>query len=355
MDASLTTVKQISQLLDRLKAVNQPVVILCKDISDDAMTEVIYNVKRGIIEVSVVTLHGSDELITSMMEDLSVLFDSKMYNQVNSDDLSSLSEVDLGSANKIDMTVMETFFITKENKSEAHQARIAERLRNAEFEFRTASGARKQLLEDRVTRLSGNMALIKIGGSSEAEQQETKDKLTDGLNAVRNVLEYGALPGGGASLVHASKILEFVPKEKEQDLNNGVQLMREVLREPMKFILDNGGLTGNFYIEKLLDEYDDPWIGFDVRREKFGDMQELGVIDSYHNLKNILLDAVSIGSMLLTTECVIHRVKRYTRKFWFIQLLNCTPTGNSISNSFLRTSQPDNITANSLISTRQPS
>jgi chaperonin GroEL len=316
VDATLKTVKQISFLLDGLKKASQPVIIFCRDISDDAMTEVIYNVKRETIKVSVVTLHGSNDIISAMMEDLSVLFDSKLFNEINSDELSSINIGDLGSASKVDMTAMETFFITKEDKTESHRQKIADRLRTAEFEYRTASGTKKQLLEDRVTRLSGNMALIKIGGNSESEQHETKDKLTDGLNAVRNVLEYGALPGGGASLVHASKILEFVPKEKEEDLNNGVQLLREVLREPMKFIINNAGLNGLYHIENLLEKYDDPWIGFDVRKEAYGDMQVLGVIDSYHNLKNILLDAISIGSMLLTTECVVHRVKRYTRRLF---------------------------------------
>lgn len=311
VDAKIKTVKEMSLLMDRLSAVKQPVVIICKDISDDAMAEVIYNVKRNTIRLSVVTLHGSDDYITESLADLATLFDSKLFSELNFEDLFELENHDLGKASKIDMTKMETFFITSESKSEEHKQRINSRLREIEFQYRTASGTKKQLLEDRLTRLSGNMALIKIGGNSEAEQKEVKDKLTDGLNAVRNIMEYGGLPGGGAALVHGSKILKFLPRESDQEVNNGITIMEEALKEPMRYIIDNAGLQGTYFVEQISNKFTDPWWGFDLRKEKFGNMKDLGVVDSFHNLKNILIDASSIGSLLLTTECVVHRVKRY--------------------------------------------
>lgn len=209
---------------------------------------------------------------------------------------------------------MESFFVTAEEKSESHKEKIGKRLREVEFQYRLASGNQKQLLEDRLTRLSGNMALIKIGGLSETEQQEIKDKLTDGLNAVRNIMEYGALPGGGAALVHASRMLESFPKVEEEEINNGLQILKEAIRAPMIHIINNGKLSGDYYVISLLEKHTDPWIGYCLNREKFGNMKDFGVLDSFHNIKNIMQDAVSIGSMLLTTECVIYRNKRYTRK-----------------------------------------
>ena len=312
MDARISTVKEMSLLMDRLTAFKQPVVIICKDISDEAMAEVIFNVKRETIRLGVVSLHGSDEFISESLRDLAALFDAKIFTELNFDDLYRLGSEDLGRAAKIDMTMMETFFITSEQKTAEHRERINSRLRAVEFDYRLATGTKKQLLEDRVTRLSGNMALIKIGGNSEAEQKEVKDKLTDGLNAVRHVMEYGALPGGGAALVHASKLLQFLPKSEDNEVNNGITLMGEVLREPMRHLVNNSGLEGAYYVDQILNKFSDPWWGYDIKRGKFGNMKEFGVIDSFHNLKNILIDASSIGSLLLTTECVVHRVNRYS-------------------------------------------
>ena len=191
------------------------------------------------------------------------------------------------------------------------------------------------VLEDRVSRLSGNMALIKIGGRSEAEQKEVKDKLTDGLNAVRNVMEYGALPGGGAALLHASKVLDFLPVHEDEDIQNGIALMRDVLREPMRLIIENGKMDGAHWVETLASKYQDPWVGYCARTQRFGNMLELGVVDSFHNLKNILIDATSVGSMLLTTECVIYRNKRYERSL--PSLSHCSqvlPEESPLTNSF---------------------
>lgn len=321
IDAKLKTVKEMSMLMDRLIKFKQPVVIFCKDIADEAMAEVIYNVKRNTIKVSIVTLHGSDDYISQSLGDLAVLFDAKLITELSFEDLFKLDSHHMGRAGKIDMTKMETFFITSEDKTPEHRRRIDERLREVEYEYRVATGNKKQVLEDRLTRLSGNMALIKIGGNSEAEQKEVKDKLTDGLNAVRHVMEYGALPGGGAALVHASKILKILPRGTDEEVNNGITLMEEVLREPMRYIVENCGEHGSYYVDQILNNYVDPWWGYDVRRKEFGNMKDLGVLDSFHNLKNILIDASSIGSLLLTTECIVHRTKRYTRKLFVTQLL----------------------------------
>lgn len=313
LDLEISTVKEISTILDQLTKFKAPIVIFCKWMKDDPVAEVVYNMHKGILEVAVVTVQGGDQFITETLEDLACLFDATLINSFNYDKLFKLQPEDIGTAAKIDISEHETFFIASEHKTQAHEHRLAKRLREVEFVYRTASGNLKTVLEDRVSRLSGNMALIKIGGRSEAEQKEVKDKLTDGLNAVRNVMEYGALPGGGAALLHASKVLEYLPVHAEEDIQNGIMLMKDVLREPMRLIIENGKMDGAHWVETLATKYQDPWVGYCARTHKFGNMLELGVIDSFHNIKNILIDATSVGSMLLTTECVIYRSKRYER------------------------------------------
>lgn len=315
VDCEISTVKEASKILDQLVKYKSPIVIFCKWMKEEAVAEMVYNINKGTVEVGVVTLQGSNEFVTETLRDLACLFNSTFYDQFNYDQIFDIKHDDIGSSAKIDISEFETFFISSEKKSDRHSARIAKRLREVEYNFRISTGNQKKLLEDRVSRLSGNMGLIKIGGNSEAEQKEIKDKLTDGLNAVRNVMEYGALPGGGAALVHSSKILDFLPKHPEEDIQNGIMLMKEVVMEPMKFILDNAKLSGSYHVQKLLEDHQDPWIGYCARTNKYGNMMDLGVIDSFHNIKNILIDASSIGSMLLTTECVIYRNKRYDGNF----------------------------------------
>lgn len=313
LDFDVGTVKEVSLILDQLVKYKAPIVIFCKWMKDEPVAEIVYNVHKGILEAAVVTIQGGDQLISETLEDLACLFNATLFNRFNYDNIFKLQPEDIGSAAKIDISEHETFFIASEHKTESHEHRLGKRLREVEFAYRTASGNLKMVLEDRVSRLSGNMALIKIGGRSEAEQKEVKDKLTDGLNAVRNVMEYGALPGGGAALLHASKVLDYLPTHPEEDIQNGVMLMKEVLREPMRFIIDNGKLDGAHCVETLASKYQDPWIGYCAKTDQFGNMLDLGVIDSFHNIKNILIDATSVGSMLLTTECVIYRNRRYAR------------------------------------------
>lgn len=315
-DFELKDLNDAVKLLDQLVKIKEPVVIFCKWIADEPLTEFIYNVNKKILDVSVVCFIGSDIETTNNLEDLGCLFNAKVFTKYDMPELlAGLDTSHLGHASKVEIAEHETFFVTSEDKSESHRMRIEKRLRDTEFLYRTSETlAGRQLLEERVNRLSGLLALIKIGGDSKVEQQEIKDKLTDGLNAVRNTLEYGALPGGGAALVHASKILDMYPREADEDFNNGILLLKECIRAPMRAIISNGGLASEYYVKRLLEEEVDPWTGFCLNSRRFGDMMDLGIIDSFHNLRNILIDAVSIGSMLLTTECVVYRNKRYRRR-----------------------------------------
>ena len=154
-----------------------------------------------------------------------------------------------------------------------------------------------------------NFILI-LGGRTEIEQQETKDKLVDGLNSVKNSLNGGIVAGGGATLVHASRILEFV-EGPNQDISAGVAIAREACLEPIKILCENAGLDGDYIATRLADEIFEPTFGFNLISEEFEDLVEAGVIDSAENLKNILHDALSVGGMMLTSEAIVYCPNRY--------------------------------------------
>lgn len=244
------------------------------------------------------------------MEDLACLFNATLIDKFNTFEKGGLDYEDFGTAQKVEIDEMETFFITKEKKTKEHIEKIDKRVDLIKSHLEKATGVKKQLLEDRLNRLAQNLLLIKIGGRFEVEQHETKDKLTDALNSVTNCIKYGILPGGGAALLHASRILQFVSADNE-DEQAGIELLKEICQEPMFHLCDNQGLNGRHFVEKLLEEQIDPWIGFDIKKKRFGNMREMGIIDSYWNLKNILTDACSVGGMLLTSSAVVSRTNRY--------------------------------------------
>ena len=246
---------------------------------------------------------------SELLQDMSCLFNAKCFEYFESPQFENVKFEELGKLEKAEVKSGESFLLASTSKSKAHEDRIRTRLEELTYEFELTLGNKKQLLEERITRLQGKIALFRLGGESKIEQQEIKDKLVDALNSVKNTMYNGYLPGGGAALLHASKILDYL-KFDDMEEQAGVTLLQEVCRLPCKWICDNKGLNGSFIAYKLLQS-DDPWKGFDVNKGEFGNMHELGVIESYSNLRNILYDTISTGGMMLTTDAVVSNVKNY--------------------------------------------
>jgi chaperonin GroEL len=160
--------------------------------------------------------------------------------------------------------------------------------------------------------MQGIMGLIKIGGRTEIERNEIRDKIVDGLNALRNAALGGVVPGGGSSLVHASKILDLV-KLSCPDEQAGVLIFKNAIQKPFVQLIDNSGQNGAFYLHKLLQE-EDLWTGYSLKSDSFVNMLEEGIIDSQKNIIGLLNDSASIGSILLTTEVMISNTKAYFPK-----------------------------------------
>ena len=300
----------VIKTLDNLVKYNQPIQLVCKHIEAKPQSQIIYNYKQGKLDISVITMgpasgdHGGDLLV-----DMSHQFNARCFEYFETKDLENIKYEDLGKLEKAEIKSNECFLQASTNKTKEHEDRIRNRLEELTYEFDLAPGNRKMILEERITRLQGKIALFRIGGETKIEQQEVKDKLIDALNSVKNTMHNGFLPGGGSALLHASKIQDFL-KFEDMDEQAGITLLQEVCREPCKWICDNKGLNGSFIAYKLLQS-DDPWHGYDVNKQEFGNMYEMGVIESYSNLKSILYDTISTGGMLLTTESLVSNIKNY--------------------------------------------
>lgn len=244
------------------------------------------------------------------MQDYAAVFNARVFDEFDSDEIVDIELSDLGKASKVEIGRNETFFIGVEDKTKEHSDRLEERIRVVESLHNNSSDLEKVLYQSRLDGLSGNMTLIKLGGDTEIEQQEIKDKLVDGLNSVKNSLKEGVIPGGGAALVHASELLHLI-KTSSEEKNAGIEVMRQVCFEPIYSLCDNAGLNGAYIAQKLLEEYKDPEYGFNLNTNQFENMIESGIYDSVYNAKNILADAVSIGGMMLTCEVMIVQRNRY--------------------------------------------
>lgn len=309
IDMNDLNLRTITKVLDKQKSFQEPVLLICSNMEDNALSQIRYNYNKGLIDICVVTIPGQPEFISTILQDFSHLFDARVFEWVDIHNLENQDYFDLGKAKSAMTSAQECFIVSVEKKNLVHKAKLENRVQEVETELLTSSGNKKLLLEERLSRLGGNIALFRLGGNTKIEQQEIKDKLVDGLNSIKSSMKYGVVPGGGSALIHASKILEFL-KLDDFDEQAGVTLLKEVCQEPTKWVCNNAGDNGGYIVHKQLEE-DDCWNGYCLRQKKIGNMWDMGVIESYSNLRNILQDAIGTGGMLLTTETLVANVKNY--------------------------------------------
>lgn len=261
----------------------------------------------------VISFPGEDTHITETLKDFSAIFNARIFDEFDSDEITSIQLQDLGKALKVESTYLETFFIGQEKKSKTHILNLKKRISEVETLHNNSTSIEKVLYQNRLDNLSGNMTLIKLGGRNQIEQQEIKDKLIDGLNSVKNSLFEGVLAGGGAPLLHSSKILEDMKNNLNEDRKAGIELMKDVCSIPIKTLCFNAGVDGNYVKEKVLEggeEYG-PSYGFNLVKMEFEDLFESGIVEPVFNARNVLFDAVSVGGMMLTCEVMIVQKERY--------------------------------------------
>nr|DAC76701.1 TPA_inf: glomalin [Rhizophagus irregularis] len=305
----LLSEKKISVLQDILPALEtsstqrRPLLIISEDIDGEALAACILNKLRGNIQVAAVKAPGFGDNRKSILGDLAILTGGTVFSDELDIKLERATPDLFGSTGSVTITKEDTILLNGDGSKDFINQRC-EQIRAA-INDASVSDYEKEKLQERLAKLSGGVAVIKVGGSSELEVGEKKDRFVDALNATRAAVEEGTVPGGGVALLKSIKCLDNLsPANFDQKL--GIDIVKSALQKPAKTIVDNAGEEGAVIVGKILDNHADDFnYGYDAAKGEYGDLVSRGIVDPLKVVRTALVDASGVASLLTTTECMI--------------------------------------------------
>ncbi len=299
-EKTLTSLAPMVPLLEAVMQANKQLLVMAEDIDGEALATLVVNKLRGGLKVAGVKAPGFGDRRKAMLEDLAILTGGRVISEELGIKLENVTMDMLGDAKKITITTDTTTVIDGAGDKESIASRVTQI--RAQIE-ETTSDYDKEKLQERLAKLAGGVAVIKVGGATEIEVKERKDRVDDALNATRAAVQEGVVPGGGVALVHAGKVLEGL-KGENADQDAGIKIIRKALQTPLRQIAENAGVDGSVVAGKVI-EHPSKSFGYDAQLDQYGDMLKAGVIDPTKVVRMALEYAASVAGLLVTTEAMV--------------------------------------------------
>jgi len=302
VEKKVSSLQSMMPLLEEVLKSNTPLVIVAEDVEADALAGLIVNRVRSSLKVVCVKAPGFGDNRKANLQDIAVLTGGTVISDELGKKLEDVTLDDLGSCKQIEITKDETTILDGAGSEAAIEERVEIIQQSIEA---TSSDYEKEKLQERLAKLDGGVAKITVGGASEVEVNEAKDRVTDALNATRAAVEEGIVPGGGSALLHASKKLAALKESLEiSDQRVGVDIVEKACSAPMKAIASNAGHEGAVVVGAVIGE-DDSNFGFDAATGEYKDMVAAGIIDPTKVVRTALVDAVSVAALMTTTQAAV--------------------------------------------------
>ena len=306
-DKKISNIQDILPVLEQIVQSGARLLIIAEDIEGEALTTLIVNKLRGTFNVVAVKAPGYGDRRKEMLQDIAILTGGQVISEELGMDLKEATMDQLGRAKSVKVQKENTVIVDGCGDKEAINGRV-EQIKKAIDE--TTSDFDREKLQERLAKLAGGVAVVRVGAATETEMKEAKLRMEDALNATRAAVEEGIIAGGGSAYIHASKEVAKLADELEGDEKTGAQIILKALEAPLFHIAHNAGLEGSVIINKVRES--EPGVGFDAYKEEYVDMVKEGILDPAKVTRSALQNATSVASTLLTTESVVSTIKEDT-------------------------------------------
>ena len=303
-DKKISNIQEILPLLEQIVQSGSRLLIIAEDIEGEALTTLIVNKLRGTFNVVAVKAPGYGDRRKEMLKDIAILTGGQVISEELGLELKDVTMDQLGRAKSVKVKKENTVIVDGEGSKDEITARISQI--RAQIE-ETTSEFDKEKLQERLAKLAGGVAVIRVGAATETEMKEAKLRMEDALNATRAAVEEGIIAGGGSAYIHASKEVAALAEKLEGDEKTGAKVILKALEAPLYYIAANAGLEGAVIINKVKES--NPGMGFNAATEEYVDMVEAGILDPVKVTRSALQNATSVASTLLTTESVVANIK----------------------------------------------